>query len=93
VEVPGIFFDSGKSVLKPESEAAVAEIAKLLNTDPDLKVYVVGHADNEGGVDSNIKLSKDWAEAVLQALVDRRSISSARTILRRAGPRTAGLSW
>jgi len=91
--VPGIFFDSGKSVLKPESEAAVAEIAKLLNTDPDLKVYVVGHADNEGGVDSNIKLSKDWAEAVLQALVDRRSISSARTILRRAGPRTAGLSW
>jgi outer membrane protein OmpA-like peptidoglycan-associated protein len=78
VEVPGIFFDSGKSVLKPESETAVAEIAKLLKADPGLKVYVVGHTDNEGGVDSNIKLSKDRAEAVLQALVRGHGIAQDR---------------
>jgi len=78
VEVPGIFFDSGKSVLKPESEAAVAEIAKLLKADPGLKVYVVGHTDNVGGVDSNIKLSQDRAEAILQALVGGHGIDSAR---------------
>lgn len=78
VEVPGIFFDSGKSVLKPESEAAVAEIAKLLKADPGLKVYVVGHTDNVGGVDSNIKLSQDRAEAILQALVGNHGIESSR---------------
>ena len=34
----GICFDTAKSELKPESEQAVAEIAKLLNTDPALKL-------------------------------------------------------
>ncbi len=78
VEVPGIFFDSGKSVLKPESEAAVAEIAKLLKADPGLKVYVVGHTDNVGDVDGNIKLSQDRAEAILQALVRDHGIAPTR---------------
>ncbi|RJP95627.1 MAG: OmpA family protein [Desulfobacteraceae bacterium] len=78
VEIPGIFFDSGKSVLKPESEAAVAEIATLLKADPGLKVYVVGHTDNVGGVDSNVKLSQDRAEAILQALVRGHGIDSSR---------------
>jgi outer membrane protein OmpA-like peptidoglycan-associated protein len=30
VEVPGIFFDTGKAVVKPESDAALKEIPKLL---------------------------------------------------------------
>ena len=78
VEIPGIFFDSGKSVLKPESEAAVAEIARLLQADPGLKVYVVGHTDNVGGVDGNLKLSQDRAGAILQALVGGHGIAPAR---------------
>jgi outer membrane protein OmpA-like peptidoglycan-associated protein len=43
VEVPGIFFDTAKSVLKPESDAAIKEIAKLLQATPALKLWVVGH--------------------------------------------------
>jgi OmpA-OmpF porin, OOP family len=58
VEVPGIFFDTGKAELKPESDAAVAEVAKLLKADPALKVYVVGHSDNVGALDMNTKLSR-----------------------------------
>ena len=38
VEVPGILFDFGKSELKPESQAAVQEIAKLLQSNPALKL-------------------------------------------------------
>ena len=74
--VYGINFDTGKSTIKPESAQAIGEIAKLLTADPGLKIYVVGHTDNVGGVDSNIKLSQDRAEAVLQALVRDHSISS-----------------
>ena len=76
--VYGIYFDTGKSAIKPESATAIAEIAKLLKSDPNLKVHVVGHTDNVGSVDSNIKLSQGRAEAVVQALVSNNGIAAAR---------------
>lgn len=69
VAVEGIYFDTGKAELKPESASAVAEIAKLLQADPSLKVFVVGHTDTVGSVDSNLKLSQARAESVVQALM------------------------
>jgi OmpA-OmpF porin, OOP family len=86
VEVPGIFFDTGKSEIKPESEAAIAEVAKLLKADPNLKVYVVGHTDNVASLDLNIRLSKARAEAVAQALVVKHGIAAGRLNGQGAGP-------
>ena len=86
VEVPGIYFDTGKAELKPESDAAVAEIARLLKADPALKVYVVGHTDNVASLDLNTKLSQARAEAVVQALAARHGIAAARLIGRGVGP-------
>lgn len=76
--VYGIYFDTGKSVVKPESDAALVEIAKLLKADAGLKVYVVGHTDNVGSMDSNMKLSQARAEAVVNALVGKHGIAAAR---------------
>jgi outer membrane protein OmpA-like peptidoglycan-associated protein len=76
--VYGINFDTGKSTIKPESAQVIGEIAKLLNTDSGLKLNVVGHTDNVGGVESNIRLSQDRAEAILQALVHDRGIAASR---------------
>jgi len=50
VEVPGIFFDFGKSEVKPESEPALKELAAMLQANAALKVWVVGHTDNVGSV-------------------------------------------
>ncbi len=86
VEVPGIYFDSGKAELKPASDAALAEVAKLLKADAALKVYVVGHTDNVASLDLNTKLSQARAEAVVQALVGKHGIAAARLIGRGAGP-------
>jgi len=86
VEVPGIFFDTGKADLKPESDAAVGEVAKLLKAEPALKVYVVGHTDNVASLDLNTKLSQARADAVVQALVARHGIAAARLVGRGAGP-------
>lgn len=80
VAVYGILFDSGKSLIKPESAQAIAEIAKLLKGQPELKLYVVGHTDNEGGVEINVRLSQDRAEAVLQALVREHGIAPHRLL-------------
>ena len=86
VEVPGIYFDTGKSVLKPESDAAVAQIAELLKADPALKVFVVGHTDNVASLDLNMKLSQARAEAVVQALAARHGIAADRLVGRGVGP-------
>jgi OmpA-OmpF porin, OOP family len=64
----GIHFDTGKSELKPESQPTIEEIAKLLKKDMNLKLYVVGHTDNVGRLEANVKLSQERAEAVIKVL-------------------------
>jgi len=76
--VYGIYFDTGKSEIKPESEQAIGEIAKLLKSDGSLKVYVVGHTDNVGGLEANMKLSQGRADAVMQALIRNHGIVATR---------------
>jgi outer membrane protein OmpA-like peptidoglycan-associated protein len=76
--VYGIYFDTGKADIKPASEPALAEIAKLLKADPKLKLYVVGHTDNAGPFGPNIKLSEERAAAVVKALVGKYGIVASR---------------
>ena len=78
VALYGIYFDTGKSVLKAESKPALDEIAKLLKADPKLKLYVVGHTDNTGVFESNILLSTERSLAVIHALISQYSINADR---------------
>jgi OmpA-OmpF porin, OOP family len=78
VSVYGIYFNTGKSEIKPESDAAISEIAELLKNNGSLKLYVVGHTDNVGSFDSNMRLSKDRADAVAKTLSGKYGIAAAR---------------
>jgi len=78
VALYGIYFDTASAQLKPESKAALAEIAKLLASQPGMKLHVVGHTDNQGGLESNFDLSKNRAGAVRQALISQYAIDPAR---------------
>jgi len=82
----GIYFDTGKSELKPESDAAVSEIAKLLNSKPDLKVFIVGHTDMVGDPTTNVRLSQARAQSVISALVTKFGIAPTRVTPFGAGP-------
>lgn len=75
--VYGIYFDTGKSVVKPESTPALDEITKLLKQHGGLTLFVVGHTDSAGTLDSNLRLSADRADAVVKALIAR-GIAAAR---------------
>ena len=66
----GIRFDTGKSTLKPESMGVINEIYQLMNDNPDLKFSVEGHTDNVGDDASNLKLSAERAERVMNTLID-----------------------
>jgi len=83
--VYGIYFDTGKSVIKPESAPTIDEIVKLLNQSPKLALFVVGHTDNVGTLESNLKLSSDRAASVVKALVGK-GISSSRLKAAGVGP-------
>jgi OmpA-OmpF porin, OOP family len=84
--VYGIYFDTGKADIKPESDAALKEIAKLLQENPSLKLYVVGHTDNQGGLEMNMGLSHRRAQSVLAALTTKYGIAAARLKPFGAGP-------
>ncbi|MCB0284782.1 MAG: OmpA family protein, partial [Calditrichaeota bacterium] len=86
--VYGIYFDTDKSDIKSESEPTITEIARLLKNDAALKLYVVGHTDNVGKFDYNVKLSQARAAAVVETLVKKNAISANRLIPFGAGPTT-----
>ncbi|MEM7190534.1 MAG: OmpA family protein [Pseudomonadota bacterium] len=71
VAVAGLAFAPGGAKLTPESATALDEMAAMLSANPDLKVAIVGHSDNTGGLDANIRLSGRRAGAVRAALIDR----------------------
>jgi outer membrane protein OmpA-like peptidoglycan-associated protein len=77
VALYGIYFDTGKATLKFESQSTLQEIAKLLKADTGLKLFVVGHTDNTGIFEANMKLSMERATAVVNALVSQYSVSAA----------------
>jgi outer membrane protein OmpA-like peptidoglycan-associated protein len=84
--VYGIYFDTGKADIKPESDATLKEIAKLLQGDAKLKLYVVGHTDSQGSLDLNMDLSRRRAEAVLAALTTKYAVPAARLRAYGSGP-------
>ncbi len=86
VAVYGIYFDFNKADVKPESEAALKEITKLLQQNPKLKIYVVGHTDNVGALDYNMKLSQQRADAVVRELVSKYKIAADRLKSGGVGP-------
>jgi outer membrane protein OmpA-like peptidoglycan-associated protein len=76
--VYGILFDTGKADIKPESTPALDQVAALLKSQAALKVHIVGHTDNAGNLDANMKLSQARAEAVVQVLATKYGIDKAR---------------
>jgi outer membrane protein OmpA-like peptidoglycan-associated protein len=64
-----ILFDTGKSSIRPESDAVLSTVVELLKAQATLSLEIQGHTDNVGGKDANLKLSKDRAEAVKARLV------------------------
>ncbi|PIR34512.1 MAG: hypothetical protein COV36_00635 [Alphaproteobacteria bacterium CG11_big_fil_rev_8_21_14_0_20_44_7] len=86
VVVEGIYFDTDKATLKPESSAAIEEVAKLLAARADLSLYVVGHTDMQGDLQHNMNLSKDRAQSVVNELVSKHGVSAARLDGHGVGP-------
>ncbi len=82
----GIYFDTDKTDIKPESESTLKEIVKLLDSDKNLKLYVVGHTDMTGSFDHNIDLSKRRASSVVKELTSKFGAAENRLTSAGVGP-------
>ncbi|CAN7675244.1 OmpA family protein [Bradyrhizobium sp. LjRoot220] len=79
----GIYFDTDKAVIRPESRPTLEQIAKLLVSQVALSVFIVGHTDSQGPYTYNLDLSRRRAEAIAEELVKTYHIGAPR--LRTAG--------
>jgi len=72
----GLFFDTGKSTLQIESDAALKNIAEYVNSNQDKKFFIVGHTDNTGDFTSNMTLSEERAKAVMNELINKYGVNT-----------------
>ncbi len=69
VVVKNIFFDVGKSSLRPESIPELSRAVEFLKKYPGMIIEIAGHTDNAGTEEFNQKLSEQRAESVKHYLV------------------------
>jgi outer membrane protein OmpA-like peptidoglycan-associated protein len=71
IALRNVFFDTGKSTIKSESNPELDRLVKLMNDVPGLKIELSGHTDNTGSASGNQKLSQSRADAVVAYLVGK----------------------
>jgi outer membrane protein OmpA-like peptidoglycan-associated protein len=85
VALYGIYFDTDKTDVKPESRPTLGEIAALMKQDTQIALIVVGHTDSQGTIEYNLDLSRRRAEAVVAALATDFGIARNRLDARGVG--------
>jgi len=80
VTLPGLFFDTGKAVLKPGAKNTLSKIADQLRLNPDARIEIEGHTDSVGSDALNQALSEKRAAAVRDYLAAR-GLPSARVTI------------
>ncbi|NEX93681.1 OmpA family protein [Caulobacter sp. 17J65-9] len=68
VAIYGINFDTGRAEVRPDSDAALEQVVKLMREHAQLKLRVEGHTDAVGAPEANRTLSQARADAVVRWL-------------------------
>lgn len=70
VSTNGILFDSGSANIQPQSMGVIRQISQVLLQEKGINLSIIGHTDADGDDASNMKLSKERADAVKSTLVN-----------------------
>lgn len=78
-----LLFDTGSIIIDDKGKQALQELAKVLNTQPDINIAVEGHTDNQkvgnmGQIKDNWDLSVMRATSVVRYLTETQSIKPDR---------------
>jgi len=69
VVIDNIFYDFDKATLRPESKAALDEMAQVLRDNPNVTIEMASHTDRHGTDEYNINLSARRAKSVIDYLI------------------------
>lgn len=73
-------FQQGKADLSEEAKFVLHDLAKLMNSYPELKLRIEGHTSAEGDAATNQKLSEDRAQAAVTFLVEHEGVDGSRLV-------------
>ena len=65
------FSKGGKAVLLDSSYIELNLLVDIMKENPNMKIELSGHTDNQGSAKLNVLLSKDRVSVVRQYLIDR----------------------
>ena len=82
VALYGVTFDTNKAVIREQSGEQLEQMAKALQAQPKMKVFIVGHTDDQGEFEANLALSQKRAQAVADALAAKYGVAASRMMPR-----------
>ncbi|MDE6299565.1 MAG: OmpA family protein, partial [Muribaculaceae bacterium] len=68
--IENIFYDFDKATLRPESKAALDELAAMMKENPHVTIELGAHTDRKGSEEYNIALSDRRARSVIDYLIN-----------------------
>jgi outer membrane protein OmpA-like peptidoglycan-associated protein len=71
IQLNKVYFERGKAILIDSSYAELDRLTDMLMENPEVKIELAGHTDNQGSSKLNLQLSKDRVEVVVDYLVDK----------------------
>ena len=93
--IENIFYDFDQATLRPESEASLNELVKMLNDNPNVSIELGAHTDMKGSEQYNQRLSDRRAQSVVDYLIksgiDPAACNPKATA--KASPRSSPRSW
>jgi len=66
-----LLFGSGKAFIRPEYQAVLTDVARMLELNPDKRIRIEGHSDDTGSAAQKQSISLQRAESVRRALLER----------------------
>jgi len=80
ITLEGIYFDTNKSSIKPESRSTLDRAIKIMKDNPGIRVRIEGHTDSVGSDSYNQQLSQRRADSVKAYLVRQGGIDASRIV-------------
>lgn len=93
--LPNVLFDLNRYGVKPEFDAQLRTIANYLQSNPSVRLCVVGNTDNRGGNDYNDVLAWKRANEVKNTLISKFGVNPSQLAVQYSGennPVVGGLS-
>lgn len=76
IAIYGIYFDTGESTIRPESNESLRIISEYINANKNKKFFIVGHTDNTGDFSSNMALSEERAKTIVNELITKYNVDA-----------------